>query len=88
MKDPTKQADVLQKLMPNVKVFEDEFGKQFKVVSLRDLTIPLDGLTKGGGLKFRDITTDSIRDSDILLVSYPKTGIPQCMLLYMCTCVS
>lgn len=72
--DPNKRAEVIESLMSNVRVLEDEFGKQFKLVRLGDINMPLEGFTREGGRKFRDISTTPLRDDDVLLISFPKTG--------------
>lgn len=74
LKDPNKRDEAMQLLMPNVRILEDEFGKQYKVVQIGEMNLPLAGFTKEGGRRFRDITTTAMRDDDVLLISFPKTG--------------
>lgn len=74
LKDPNKRDEAMQLLKSNVRVLEDEFGKQYEVVQIGEMNLPLAGFTRGHGRTFRDITTTAMRGDDVLLISFTKTG--------------
>lgn len=69
---------LLEELRSKVNVIEDKNGIRLEVVKLKDNVIPL-RLVQGMGetmkLKIQDLRHLPLRDDDILLCSYPKTGI-------------
>lgn len=73
--DPEKRETLIQKLTPHVKVLTDECGNDYKLVRICDLNLPLDGFIKDDKVMFRDIKTTALRDDDVMLLNYPKTGV-------------
>lgn len=72
--DPAKKAEFMKIIQDNMSVMTDEFGEQLKVLHIGDMNIPVDVLTSTGKRKFRDIRETPLRDDDVFIVSYPKTG--------------
>lgn len=76
--DPKTKDDIIEKLKANVKVLEDENGVTCSVIPLKDGALPahmvLAGMSGPMGMKKQDIRNMPIRDDDIIVIDYPKTG--------------
>lgn len=75
LKDSEKRHSMVKQLSENAIVIEDEHGQQYKVVPLKDINIPLEIVLSKGADWLRDITSVRLREDDIILLSYPKTGL-------------
>jgi len=71
------EEHLMEELEPNVHVIQDSNGISIEVLKLKDCVVS-PRLVKGFGdqmkLKLRDVRELEMRQDDILLCSYPKTG--------------
>lgn len=78
MEDPNQRQQLLQDLKPYMHTIEDEHGESFKVIKFKDAVVYELLLTRMNGeyegFKVNDLRRQSLRDDDILLCSYAKTG--------------
>lgn len=72
------EGRLLEELRSNVKVMEDRNGIRIEVLKLRDGVIS-PNLVRGFGdkikIKMQDVRQLAMRDDDILVCSYPKSGM-------------
>lgn len=72
--DPAKKAEYKKEIEKHMTVFTDEFGEQLKVIRVGDINLPADMWSSKGKRTFRDIRDTPLRNDDVFLISYPKTG--------------
>lgn len=73
LNDPLRKDGMIKMLLGDVLTIEDEHGNKHELVSLGGLYIDANNF-RMPGLPFRIMKTVALRDDDIFLLTYPKTG--------------
>ena len=77
--DPTKKVEVCDALLADIDVVEDEFGEKHELIEIGDLTFNKRMLLSTQKRLIADPKQVKLRESDILLPTYPKTGNIRCL---------
>lgn len=75
--DPSTNDEAVEKIKACVNVVEDENGETCRMAVFKDVVIPESLLLAGRlmkGLGLHDIRNTPLREDDIMVIDYPKSG--------------
>lgn len=66
--------ELIEYISTNKTVLQDEFGETYELISFNGLNIPVAAVLGAGSRSIHQPSTRKLRDDDIMLITFPKTG--------------